>query len=221
MANFYEHFSDQLFAELTDEEKAWIEDFLTPFDPYDGTIERGGETLLLVDEDGEWTPIGERWKKERGSAIEEDDGWPRFDWEIDKDGVWLHDDGGCFNAVHVCEFVHAFIKEFRPKLVWKMTWAGVCEKPQLGSFGGGWAVVDVNGVTFGTVGAEADAEVEHLQDPWSDDLVQFARLIDEIRATQDISAWTDLCASMDLEPERVDELFDRAHKVWEKAKAER
>lgn len=52
---------------------------------------------------------------------------------------------------------------------------------------------------------------------WADNEVQFARLICEICATSDIDL-ASLCTSMDLGPERVQELFDRANDVWEKAK---
>ena len=52
---------------------------------------------------------------------------------------------------------------------------------------------------------------------WDDDLIQFARLLCEINATVDISGptWDDLCASMDLESEDVEQLFERAHYRWE------
>tara|TARA_R100000234_G_scaffold114746_1_gene90127 strand:+ start:120 stop:320 length:201 start_codon:yes stop_codon:yes gene_type:complete len=55
--------------------------------------------------------------------------------------------------------------------------------------------------------------------PWNNDLIQFARLICEINATQpqpfgnlDCAA---LCSEMDLEQDEVNELFERAHEVWE------
>ena len=53
---------------------------------------------------------------------------------------------------------------------------------------------------------------------WEDDLVQFARLLCEIRAIQDNFDVAGLCASMDLEESDLDELLDRAHDVWESTK---
>jgi len=156
MADYYEQFSDQLIVELTDEEKAWVEKILRPVDSTGGwdaeTIKQEGdeETAFLL-EHIEPTLI-------------EDDDWPRFTWEVDAEGVWMYDDGGCFRAEHVTEFVHAFIKKFRPKMVWKMTWAGTCTRPLLGSFGGGWAVVDIHGATFGTVWSAADEEVKRKRE---------------------------------------------------------
>lgn len=55
---------------------------------------------------------------------------------------------------------------------------------------------------------------------WDDDLIQFARLLCEIAAattTTDV-VWEEVAASMDLTFEAIDQLFDRAHIVWERAK---
>lgn len=52
---------------------------------------------------------------------------------------------------------------------------------------------------------------------WDNNLVQFARLLAEINATQEIDRDA-LLESMDIRPSELDELFDRAHDVWEKAK---
>lgn len=57
-------------------------------------------------------------------------------------------------------------------------------------------------------------------DLWHDNLIQFARLLCEIRATQDTLDDLVLAASMDLELSDIDELFERAHEVWELAKIE-
>ncbi len=54
--------------------------------------------------------------------------------------------------------------------------------------------------------------------PWSDNLVQFARLLCEIIATQEALDLDILCESMDLTEGQVKEIFERAHAVWERAK---
>jgi hypothetical protein len=56
-----------------------------------------------------------------------------------------------------------------------------------------------------------------MYEPWKDNSVQFARLLSEIQATQDLDIQA-LCESMDLESGEVDELFDRASEVWEAVK---
>lgn len=53
---------------------------------------------------------------------------------------------------------------------------------------------------------------------WKNNEVQFARIICELVAIQDDLDFPGLCASMDLSQEELQELFDRAHDVWEQAK---
>ena len=75
-------------------------------------------------------------------------------------------------------------------------------------------------------GAEVDLSsicvTEVIEEPWQDNQIQFARLLDEIASALDgeqtQSLMKDLCASMDLSPDRVDEIFTRAEAVWEAAK---
>lgn len=59
---------------------------------------------------------------------------------------------------------------------------------------------------------------------WDNNEVQFARLLTEIVAALDESALNhlirDVATSMDLTPDQVNELFDRADEVWEQAKYE-
>lgn len=55
---------------------------------------------------------------------------------------------------------------------------------------------------------------------WDDNLVQFARLLCEIKATQDHLDIDELCESMDLAPDDIEALFDRADEVWELAKGQ-
>ena len=63
-------------------------------------------------------------------------------------------------------------------------------------------------------------EGTHASEPWEDNLVQFARLLDELAA---VGAPTEgqmeeLQDSMDLGRGEINELFDRAMRVWESAK---
>lgn len=52
---------------------------------------------------------------------------------------------------------------------------------------------------------------------WNNNLVQFARLLCEINATQQLDVAA-LYESMDLDAGDVTNLFDRANEVWERAK---
>ena len=55
---------------------------------------------------------------------------------------------------------------------------------------------------------------------WADNTLQFARLIAELEAVGAItlSVMQDLCTSMDLETNQVNELIDRAQKYWDDKK---
>lgn len=55
---------------------------------------------------------------------------------------------------------------------------------------------------------------------WEDDLIQFARLLCEINATQDMDLEI-LAESMDLGLGNINDLFDRADNAWERAKGNR
>jgi hypothetical protein len=66
----------------------------------------------------------------------------------------------------------------------------------------------------------AQRPLKKKKDLWSDNEIQFARLLCEIIATQDNFDIKALCDSMDLDEESVNELFDRAHDVFENAKKE-
>tara|TARA_A100001515_G_scaffold63299_1_gene50091 strand:+ start:4238 stop:4405 length:168 start_codon:yes stop_codon:yes gene_type:complete len=52
------------------------------------------------------------------------------------------------------------------------------------------------------------------------DRIQFARLLCEIAATQENFDADAVCSEMDLEQHELNELFDRAHEVWETFKEE-
>ena len=54
--------------------------------------------------------------------------------------------------------------------------------------------------------------------PWENNEVQFARLLCELVAVCDDLNIAGLCESMDLEEDDIQELFDRAHDVFEAAK---
>lgn len=55
---------------------------------------------------------------------------------------------------------------------------------------------------------------------WDDNTIQFARLLCEIMATQNVD-YEALCESMDLTDADINDLFDRADDVWERAKGNR
>lgn len=54
---------------------------------------------------------------------------------------------------------------------------------------------------------------------WANNDIQFPRLLAEIMATQDHIDFQYLAQSMDLTEAQVQELFDRAQKVWDEIAA--
>ena len=53
---------------------------------------------------------------------------------------------------------------------------------------------------------------------WHDDSIQFPRLLSEIAASQDLNI-EEIASDMDLSPDEVNQLFNRAHAAWEEIKA--
>lgn len=66
---------------------------------------------------------------------------------------------------------------------------------------------------------ERECKILAPSDPWKNNEVQFARLLSEMVAALDESTLkhviTDCARSMDLSTDQVNELFDRAEKVFE------
>lgn len=64
-----------------------------------------------------------------------------------------------------------------------------------------------------------DYQLQASSEPWSDDSLQFPRLLAEICATQANLDDAALCESMDLTENEIGQLFDRAQAAWESIKA--
>ncbi|NLX98374.1 MAG: hypothetical protein GXY83_19625 [Rhodopirellula sp.] len=57
----------------------------------------------------------------------------------------------------VAHLVQKFLKKFRPKECWSLTWAETCSKPRIGNFGGGWMFVTAEKVEWGDTFSQAEA----------------------------------------------------------------
>jgi hypothetical protein len=211
MADCYSAFCDQI-AGLTPKECEWIETMLEERDFWE-------------DEEGEATKLEKRLGLTKEDTKYHDWGcWPGFQWKItpDEDGthrltMWADQQ---FNSDQVMWFARAFILQCRPDYIFSFGWAAWMEPNKVDENGGGWAVVHKEGIEWGSTWDAVKEMVGHIQTPWSNDLVQFARLISEIAAValpgDNIMLVAD---SMDLDRKRTEELFDRAEKVWQDAKA--
>lgn len=65
---------------------------------------------------------------------------------------------------------------------------------------------------------EPGDEADRVNPRWNSDVVQFARLLAEIIATHSEIDYAALSESMGLELARIDDMFERAQRVWEQAK---
>lgn len=147
MANNYQAFSE-VIENITSSEKKWILSYLQGYE------DRGTDEEDL-----------KQWAKDRGLDPEdmyEIDAWPGFGWSIEKDGgLWLHGDD-CFNLDNLITFVQTFFEKFRPLGIFKMTYATWCDRPRVGEFGGGWAVVTAYESRFGNAYSAADEAAKHV-----------------------------------------------------------
>jgi hypothetical protein len=89
------------------------------------------------------------------------DMFPYFDYSTEHDRFWVYTEESAY-IEHVAIVVQAFIKKFRPKFVFKLTWCESCDKPRIGEFGGGWLVVSKDEVIYGNTHQQADEIAEAL-----------------------------------------------------------
>lgn len=148
------------------------------------------------------------------AVLPEDPEFYSYGVEVDEDGLWFHDEeSGSIDDL--IPFVQAYLAKFDPKGSVGAEWADVCSRPIIDSFGGGGILITATGYTSMHSGQWIYEQTKPL---WENDLIQFARLLDEIRATQENIDYDALCESMDLEADRIVELFERAMVVFEKSK---
>jgi len=85
-------------------------------------------------------------------------------------------------------------------------------------------VAHKGGVEWGNTYEDTKICADRIKHPWLTDRVQFARLLCEMSALglpdgeDNWDLFNDLKENMDLTDNDIDELFERAHKVWEDAK---
>lgn len=94
---------------------------------------------------------GEEVRKMLGEVPEDfdDECWPGFEADLREDHLWLYSEEG-YNEIHLCAFLVAFIKKFRPDTIMGISVSFSCSKPRLDEFGGGWLVISREGVRGGS-----------------------------------------------------------------------
>ncbi len=120
MADNFLQFSAEI-PKLTDEERTWAKVHLDLFGdeaPQEGDPGYAEFTELI----GVY-------------GLEDDDDTLGFDWQFDE-GLWIYGELNG-NPDHVAAFVQMFLKKFRPKDAFAMSWGTTCSRLRIDGFGGG------------------------------------------------------------------------------------
>jgi hypothetical protein len=125
MADNYLEFSAALDVE-TEDERRWLEQQLEDVEHEDGDMPR-----FLLD-------YPDRDEGETSAGFE-------VTWESDLVVFFATESG---NVGHLAHLVQKFLKEFRPKEAWSVTWAESCSMPRIDAFGGGAAFVTAGEVRW-------------------------------------------------------------------------
>ncbi len=133
MADSFLQFSAEI-PKLNKKEKAWLEDHLDLF----------GEEAPQEGDKGydEFTELIGVYE------LEDEEDTLGFDWSFESDGaLWIYAELSG-NPDHVAAFVQLFLKKFRPKEAFALSWSTTCTRPLLDSFGGGAIFVTADKVEW-------------------------------------------------------------------------
>ena len=171
MANSYLEFSAEL-GPLTPEEEAWLQVQLSLVWVYGEktynaqSLPESYADMATPDWHGYWLFHGKpdvEYPDELGFQFEiisdddpEPDGNPR---------LWVYaEEWG--SVEQVGELIQAFLKRFRPKDSWGMTYAVTCSKPRPDHFSGGYLFVTADGYRIVDAAGQLEEEREHFaQEP--------------------------------------------------------
>ena len=137
MADQYLQFSEAL-GNLSDEEHDWLQAQLEPvyvFSDQEYAEHEVPEHLSTAD--SSWCG----YRAFRDLPDEEIDDEPGFQYDFCENRdlgryLWLYaEEGG--DPDRVAHLVQKFLRQFRPRECWSLTYAGTCSKPRLGEFSGG------------------------------------------------------------------------------------
>ena len=81
--------------------------------------------------------------------FDEEDYCPAFQWKFEGEGtsIWIYGEEYA-NIESVADFMHAFIKEMRPKEYLQFSWAETCSKLRIDNFHGGGVFITAKEVKF-------------------------------------------------------------------------
>ncbi len=157
MPNYYTSYSEAI-THITADEERWLRQQLEEVCVFeDGAV--FADDSECPDEYAEQESI---WGGYRFFADEHDeDCWPfSYEWFAEGGSTGLalyHGEEESDGLESVGPFVSAFLKKFRPDEVWTLEWADRCDRPCIGTFGGGCLFVRADGFDHISTG-----EIERL-----------------------------------------------------------
>lgn len=151
MANNYMQFSEIIQA-LSEEEAAWVNQVCGLDASRDEDLQKICRLLGL---------------DENTYGAEALQAWPDFgcDVEVRQPGpndLWLYSEEYA-NIDHLIWFVQAFLRKFRPNMVFTCSGADTCSKLRVGEFGGWWVAISANEMQSGSTYAAAKLAAAKLQ----------------------------------------------------------
>jgi hypothetical protein len=152
MADNYLEFSE-VIPNLTEPEEAWLKEQLQAVSVFDGReyVEDAVPTELTNTEP-DWSGI--HFLRDK-TDYDPDCDMLGFDYAFHEDHdpqgwgrhLWLYAEE-CGNPDNVAWLVRKFLKQFRPKQCWSLTYAITCSKPRIGEFGGGAVFVTADEIKW-------------------------------------------------------------------------
>jgi hypothetical protein len=150
MSDYYMQFSTAI--EVTDEEKAWLEEYLGPC-PND-VLDGKGDTKAI-----------NRWLDTKGArktydeTDEEPEFWPHFEYRLRDNVWWLYSEENS-NLDFVELAVRMFLKKWRPDQCVTIDAAHLCSKLLADAFGGTAMFITAEDTTYCHTGQWLEAQVE-------------------------------------------------------------
>ncbi len=165
MANNYLQFSE-VISQLTDDEIAWLKDQLKTVYVFDGTEYEEDQVPQGMDANkAKW--VGCRAYRDLLEYSGEFDEGPGFEYQFRTDPpdkrwgrylwVYVGETGSVSQLAHL---VQKFLRTFRPRECWSLTYAFTCSQPRVGEFSGGGVFVTADEVVWNSVDDFVDEQRE-------------------------------------------------------------
>ena len=152
MANNYLQFSE-VIAQLTGQEIVWLKDQLKTVYVIGGTEYEEDQLPPGIDNKAQW--VGCRAYRDLAEYAGEFDEGPGFDFKFLVDEpdhrcgrhLWIYADESGYVG-QVAHLLQKFLRTFRPRECWSLTYALTCSKLRVGEFSGGGVFVTADEIVW-------------------------------------------------------------------------